>query len=262
MSREGIELVDVYVSYGSYYVIERVNLELSSPFFTLLLGPNGAGKTTLIKVIAGLLRPSKGYVKVYGIDPMGRRVNLSKLIGYMPQAGTSRPSSFIKVEEFVAMGYLSLRRPPRLLDYGVWEEVLRSLRTMKVEHLIGRRLSELSEGELQRVIIASTIIRKPRLLLLDEPLASLDFNAKCDLIELLYKLHRNAGIDIVMSTHELTSCLYFEPMVVLINKRVIAQGPARKVLTPGNLKLAYPSMTEVLGFTVLSEDHPVSSTHR
>ena len=262
MPREGIELADVYVSYNGYYAVEGVSLRLESPFYALLLGPNGAGKTTLIKVMVGLLRPSRGYVKIYGVDPWSDRARLSRLVGYMPQAGTSRPSPFIKVEELVAMGYLSLRSPPRRLSEGVWEEVLGALRAMGVGHLVGRRLSELSGGELQRVMVASIMVRRPKLLLLDEPLASLDFNAKCDLVRLLYRLHGDMDVDVLMSTHELTSCLYLEPTVVLINRRVIAVGPAREVLVPDNLKLAYPSMTEVLGLTVLSEDHPAKPAGR
>lgn len=254
-----VELVDVYASYNGNYAIEGVSLTLMSPFYALLLGPNGAGKTTLIRVLVGLLRPSHGYVRIYGRDPFKDRREVSALIGYLPQPGTSRPSPFITVRELVVAGLLSLKRPPRVIDGNVEEVVKEALRTMEIEGLGGRRLSELSGGELQRALIASIIVRRPKLLVLDEPLAALDFDAKCDLAETLYKLYREYSVDILMSTHEVSSCMRYEPLVVLLNRRLVAYGPASRVLTLDNLKRTYPSMSEVAGITVLSEDHAVRS---
>lgn len=252
-----IEIDDVYVAYNGHYALEAVTLVLSSPTYALLVGPNGAGKTTLIKALVGLLKPSRGRIRVYGIDPLTDRTALSKLVGYLPQPGTSRPSSFIKVKELVAMGYLSTKLPPRYVDKRTSEIVLESLRAMDIEGLADRYLSNLSNGELQRAIIASIIARRPKLLVLDEPLASLDFNAKCELVELLLGLHRRMGVDVIMSTHELTQCTYFEPTVILLNKKVVTYGPAREVLKPENLRKTYPSMAEISGLTILSEDHVV-----
>ncbi|MEM1881805.1 MAG: metal ABC transporter ATP-binding protein [Sulfolobales archaeon] len=253
----GIEVLDVYAKYDSYYAIEAVTVYLNSPFYTLLLGPNGAGKTTLIKVLVGLLKPVRGRVRVYGFDPYKERTVLSRLVGYLPQPGSTRPTPFMRVRDLVAMGYLSTKKPPRYVDKEVEHAIFASLRVIGIESLADKYLTELSGGELQRALIASVIVRKPKLLVLDEPLASLDINAKCELIDLLLKLHKSLGMDIVMSTHELTTCTYFEPTVVLINRTVLSYGPARKVLTPENLKMAYPSVVEVGGLTILTEDHAV-----
>lgn len=255
--RSSVEVVDVYASYNGYYAIEAATLHLSSPFYALLLGPNGAGKTTLIKVLVGLLKPTRGYVRIYGVDPFENKAALSKTIGYLPQPGTSRPSSFMRVKELVAISYLSAKRPPRHVDRETEHAVLTSLKVMGIEDLADRYLTDLSGGELQRAIISSIIVRRPKLLVLDEPLASLDIKAKCELTEQLLRLHRGMEVDVVMSTHELTQCGYFEPTVVLINRTVLSYGPARKVLTPENLKKVYPSMVEIAGLTILSEDHAV-----
>ncbi|MEM0487249.1 MAG: metal ABC transporter ATP-binding protein [Sulfolobales archaeon] len=253
----GIEVLDVYAKYDSYYAIEAVTVYLNSPFYTLLLGPNGAGKTTLIKVLVGLLKPVRGRVRVYGFDPYKERTVLSRLVGYLPQPGSTRPTPFMRVRDLVAMGYLATKKPPRYVDKEVEHAIFASLRVIGIESLADKYLTELSGGELQRALIASVIVRKPKLLVLDEPLASLDINAKCELIDLLLKLHKSLGMDIVMSTHELTTCTYFEPTVVLINRTVLSYGPARKVLTPENLKMAYPNVVEVGGLTILTEDHAV-----
>ncbi|MCX8184625.1 MAG: metal ABC transporter ATP-binding protein [Sulfolobales archaeon] len=257
LGRSGIEVVDVYASYDNHLALESVSFSLNSPFYSLLLGPNGAGKTTLIKVLVGLLKPLKGRVSVYGFNPLTEKNSLSKLVGYLPQPGTSRPSSFIKIRDLVAMGYLSTKRPPRFVSDEVEKVVSDSLRAVGLEDLADRYLNSLSSGELHRAIIASTIARSPRLLLLDEPLASLDFNSKCELAELLLKLHRDRGVDIIMSTHEITHCAYFNPVVILINRKVLAYGSMREVLTVDNLRKAYPSITEVSGLTILAEDHAV-----
>lgn len=252
-----IEIDNVYVTYNGQYALEAVTVFLSSPSYTLLIGPNGAGKTTLIKALVGLIKPSRGRIRVYGIDPFTNRATLSKLVGYLPQPGTSRPSPFIKVREMVAMGYLSTKLPPRYVDRRTNEIVLESLRAMNIEDLADRHLNSLSNGELQRAIIASIIAKRPKLLVLDEPLASLDFNAKCELMELLLGLHKRIGVDVIMSTHELTQCTYFEPTVILLNKKVVTYGPASLVLTPENLRKTYPSMAEIGGLTILAEDHAI-----
>ncbi|MCC6046897.1 MAG: ATP-binding cassette domain-containing protein [Desulfurococcaceae archaeon] len=256
---KSVEFVDVYASYNDSYAAENVNLTLTSPFYALLLGPNGAGKTTLIKVLVGLLRPLRGYVRVYGRDPFRDRREVSKLLGYLPQPGTSRPSPFMTVRELVAVTLLSTRRPPRVVGRDVEEAVEEALRAMEIEGLSSRRLSELSGGQLQRALIASVIVRRPKLLVLDEPLASLDFDAKCDLAGTLYKLHKEYSVDVLMSTHEMASCIRYEPLVILLNRRVVAYGPASRVLTPDNLRRTYPTMSEVAGVMILGEDHAVRS---
>jgi len=254
-----VELVDVYASYNGSYAVEGVSLTLKSPFYALLLGPNGAGKTTLIKVLVGLLRPSRGYVRVYGRDPFKDRYEVSALIGYLPQPGTSRPSPFMTVKELVAAGLLSLRKPPRVVGKDVEKVVEEALRAMEIEGLGSRRLNELSGGQLQRALIASVIVRRPKLLVLDEPLAALDFDAKCNLAKILYGLHREYSVDILMSTHEMASCIRYEPLVVLLNRRLVAYGPANRVLTLDNLRKTYPSISEVAGVAILGEDHVVRS---
>lgn len=257
VKESGIEVIDLYVSYNGFYVIEGASFTLKSPFYALLLGPNGAGKTTLLKTLIGLLRPSRGYVRVYGINPSSNMRALSRLVGYLPQPGTSRLGAFLKVKELVAMGYLSLKRPPRYIDRETARAVEESLKVMGIEGLAEKYLNELSGGQLRRAMIAGIIVRRPKLMVLDEPLASLDLDAKCDLVRALYELHWRTGVDVIMSTHELIPCALFEPMVILLNRRVYACGPAEKVLTKEILREVYPSMTEVAGLALLSEDHAV-----
>ncbi|MCX8209283.1 MAG: ATP-binding cassette domain-containing protein [Sulfolobales archaeon] len=252
-----VEVEDVYASYGSHVALESASFRLNSPFFTLLLGPNGAGKTTLIKILVGLLKPLRGRAAVFGYDPLKDRSSVSKLVGYLPQPGSSGVTSYMRVRDLVAMGYLSTRKPPRFISDEVEGVISDSLRAVGIEDLEDRYLSNLSGGELRRALIAATIARNPKLLLLDEPLASLDFSSKCELVKLLLELHRVRGVDVVMSTHEVAHCVYFNPVVVLLNRRVVAYGSMTEVLTTENLKAAYPSVAEVAGLTILAEDHAV-----
>ncbi len=250
-----VSLHSVYAGYNGKLVLVDVTFKLESPFFAVLMGPNGAGKTTLLRVIIGLLKPIKGDVIVYGIRPWGKPEVIRETIGYVPQLLLVRQDVPVRVEEVVAMGILSRLPPPRRLTKRIRDEVSKALSMVGLKGLEGRLFNELSGGQKQRVLIARALVRKPKLLVLDEPCSMLDFKARCEMIKLLQKLHVERGVDILLTAHDISPCLILEPTVILINKRVYAVGKLRDVLRPETLKLAYPSLTEVEGAIILGEDH-------
>ncbi len=250
-----VSLHNVYAGYNGRSALVDVTFKLESPFFAVLMGPNGAGKTTLLRVIIGLLKPIKGDVMVYGIRPWEKPEVIRETIGYVPQLLLVRQEVPVRVEEVVAMGILSRLPPPRRLTKRIRDEVGKALSMVGLEGLEGRLFNELSGGQKQRVLIARALVRKPKLLVLDEPCSMLDFKARCEMIKLLQKLHIERGVDILLTAHDISPCLILEPTVILINKRVYAVGKLRDVLRPETLKLAYPGMTEVEGAIILGEDH-------
>ncbi len=250
-----IEVKDVTISYGKEPVVEGASFILESPFFAILMGPNGAGKTTLIRALIGLLKPVSGYISIYGIVPWSDRKKVAEVIGYVPQIIDVDSLAPMTVEEVVAMGLLSKLPPPRIMSSTVRRKVEEFLSLVGLSNYGSKLFSELSGGERQRVLLARALIRSPRLLILDEPYSMLDFKVKCEVVELLYRIHKSLGVDVLMSAHELSPCMIYEPTVILINKRIFAVGKPSQVLKLEILKAAYPGLTEVRGLVILGEDH-------
>lgn len=249
-----VELRSVSYSFNGRVALEDVSFELDSPFFCAVMGPNGAGKTTLLKVMLGLLKPQKGYVKVFGYDAVREANAVRRLVGYVPQIVNVDIHVPMTVEEVVAMGALSRDLPPRFMTRDIRRRVEEVLKLVELDEP-SALFQELSGGLRQRALIARALIGEPRLLLLDEPYSMLDFDMKCEISELLYRLHKERGVDILLVAHELSPCIHLEPIVVLLNKRVYAVGRAGEVLTIENLRKAYPGLTEVPAGFILGEDH-------
>lgn len=249
-----VELRNVSYAFGEKIALEDVSFELDSPFFCAVMGPNGAGKTTLLKLMLGLLKPQKGFIRIMGYDASKEAGKLRRLVGYVPQVANIDHRIPMSVEEVAAMAALSRYLPPRLMTSEVRQKVREVLDLVGLNEY-SARFSELSGGQRQRVLIARALIGDPRILLLDEPYSMLDFDMKCEISELLYKLHKERGVDVFLVAHELSPCIHLEPTVILLNKRVYAIGRAGEILTLENLKRAYPGLTEVPAGFILGEDH-------
>ena len=249
-----VELRSVSYSFNGRIALEDVSFELDSPFFCAVMGPNGAGKTTLLKVMLGLLKPQRGSVRIFGHDAVREANAVRRLVGYVPQIVNVDIHVPMTVEEVVAMGALSRDLPPRFMTRDIRRRVEEVLKLVELDEP-SALFQELSGGLRQRALIARALIGEPRLLLLDEPYSMLDFDMKCEISELLYRLHKERGVDILLVAHELSPCIHLEPIVALLNKRVYAVGRAGEVLTIENLRKAYPGLTEVPAGFILGEDH-------
>ncbi|MEM0329703.1 MAG: metal ABC transporter ATP-binding protein [Nitrososphaerota archaeon] len=249
-----IELKNVSYSFGDRVALEDVSFELNSPFFCAVMGPNGAGKSTLLKLMLGLLKHQSGIIRIMGYDVPREAGKVRRLIGYVPQVIDIDYRVPMSVEEVVAMAALSRDLPPRIMTGNVRRKVREVLELVELDDP-SMQFSELSGGQRQRALIARALVSDPRILLLDEPYSMLDFDMKCEIAELLYRLHKDKGIDIFLVAHELSPCIHLEPIVILLNKRVYAIGRAGEVLTLENLRRAYPGLTEVPAGFILGEDH-------
>ncbi len=252
---KGIEVRDLTVRFSDRVALDSLSFKLESSFFALLMGPNGAGKSTLLKTLVGILKPSEGSVRVYGLDPSVSKGRVSQLVGYVPQVTNVRYDVPVTVEEVVAMGLLAKTPPPRILSRRVREAVLEALKAVAMESKATEYFSDLSGGEQQRVLIARAIVRKPKILILDEPYSMLDFKVKCEIVDTIYKFHVGLGVDVFMAAHEPSACLRYEPTILLLNRKLYGVGPAREVLRIENLRKAYPGLTHLRGIVILGEDH-------
>ncbi len=229
-----VEISELSVFFGKYCVLNKVDLFVRSLDFLTIVGPNGGGKTTLIKTILGLVEPESGSVRVFGKKPCSVAY---KNIGYVPQIKTIDRSFPGKVYELVATGWSG--RWKFALNDVLRQRVKEVLSTCGLEHLEDRQINKLSGGELQRVFLARSFIRKPKLLLLDEPATGIDTIAETDFSFLLEKLQKENQTTIIMVTHDWEYAYYHSTSVLLLNKSVVALGKPQDVFTEENLQKTF-----------------------
>ena len=195
-------------------VLEDVSLEVAAGDFASVIGPNGGGKTTLVKLIAGLLKPTTGQVRIFGLPPEKARPR----IGYMPQHAMMDPRFPVRVLDVVMMGRLSPR--PTLWTYSRADHraAAGALSQVGLEDLGGRPFSDLSGGQRQRVLLARALVTEPELLLLDEPASSLDQKVEMDFFDLLRELNRR--LTIVLVSHDLGFVSGFVRTVICVHQQV------------------------------------------
>ncbi|HEY6024039.1 MAG TPA: ABC transporter ATP-binding protein [Pseudolabrys sp.] len=227
---------------GDRTVLSRVSFEIEAGEFIGVLGPNGAGKTTLMRAILGLLSPSEGSVKVFGRVP--ERGNPA--IGYLPQLRTVLPDLRVRGRDFIASslhgerwGLPSFGRP----DHGAIEETLEAV---GARDLAARPLSDMSGGERQRLLLAQALIGQPRLLLLDEPLISLDARHQEVAIEVVRKVCRERKITVLFSAHELNQLLGTLDRVLYLGSGQAVLGTVEQVVTAPVLSRLYGAEIHVV----------------
>ncbi len=193
----------VSVSLGGRQILDDVSFTIGAGQFTGLIGPNGAGKTTLLRVILGLQRATAGTVTVLG-HPRSRR-NAS--IGYVPQKVLLDSDLPMRARDLVALGMDGNRFGMPLPSRQRGEAVREMLHAVDAERFADARVGNLSGGEQQRVLIAHALISRPRLLLLDEPLANLDLRSGQEIISLLARIAASQQVAVLLSAHEMNPLL-------------------------------------------------------
>jgi iron complex transport system ATP-binding protein len=230
---------------GSPLVVDEVSLRLTDGALTGILGPNGSGKTTLLRLLSGTRRPTAGRVLLddRAIDRMSRR-EVARHIAVVPQE-TELAFEYSAIE-IVLMGrhpHLGLFTVEGPADIEIAQQAMASTGTA---HLADRLFHQLSGGEKQRVVIAAALAQSPRLLLLDEPTASLDLGYQLEVSTLLKGLNRDHGVTMAVSTHDLNlAAAICRELIMLRDGRVIAAGATNDVLTPGNVARLYDVEADV-----------------
>lgn len=237
--------------------------------FVGVLGPNGAGKSTLLRLLLGLLRPAAGSLQVLGQPP--RRGNPA--IGYVPQRRPIDPEVRLAGRELVRLGVDGHRWgvgwPAHRPD--VERRVAEAVAAVDAEHYVDHPVGTLSGGELQRLLLAQAIVNEPKLLLLDEPLASLDMRNQIGVASLVADLARARGIAVLLIAHDVNPLLPVLDRVMYVARGKVTVGPPDQVITSGHLSSLYDANVEVLHdsrgrlFVVGLDDetaHPHALQHR
>ncbi|RLG51073.1 MAG: ABC transporter ATP-binding protein [Thermoproteota archaeon] len=223
----------------SDFSVRDVCFEVEEGRVLTLLGPNGSGKTTILKCIYGLLKPKRRCVLVDGRDfhslPLRER---AKLAGYVPQVHS--PSFPYTVLEFVVMGLASQLGVFEAPGEEHYRRALEKLRLLGIEGLKDRPYTQLSGGQLQLALIARALVQDPRVLLLDEPTAHLDFRNQVKILEVVRTLARGEGVSAVMTLHDPTlASVYSDKIALVRDGRIIALGSPRSVLRSEVLEKVY-----------------------
>jgi cobalamin transport system ATP-binding protein len=244
MSETALEFAAVSLAYRRVLALDAVSFRVAPGEMVGLLGPNGAGKSTILKLAAGTLRPNAGHVCLLG-DEASRlpRRAAARRVAMVPQEFTVQfPYT---VRQIVEMG-----RTPRLRLLGTLgaedrAAVESALATTEIAHLAGRAFQELSGGERQRVLLALALAQEGEILLLDEPTAHLDIRWQIETLELLRRLNAERGLTILAALHDLNLAARYFSRLILLNKRVVADGPPSRALERELLASVYGAAVTV-----------------
>ncbi len=238
------------VKFGDFIAVDDISLDIAEGDFVAIVGANGAGKSTLLKSLLGIATGNlkegvvaqQGAVEIFGKRPAD---SPPELTGYVPQVKSFDRSFPALAVEVVVSG---LRRtwPFRISrdERTVAENMLESV---GIAHLANRRVGRLSGGELQRVYLARSLIRKPKLLLLDEPATGIDAVGEADLYRHLEAYQKNNRATILMITHDWEAAEHHASHVLILNRKIIGFGSPKEMLTHGYLAKAFGHVGHVHG---------------
>ena len=236
-----VHVEDLTVSYHGKPVLWDIDVNIPPGVMAAIVGPNGAGKSTLVKSILSLIKPTAGHIMIHGAPYRRQR----KRVGYVPQRSSvdwDFPTTALDVVMMGLYGHLGWFRYPGRRSR---EQALAALQEVRMAELAGRQISQLSGGQQQRVFLARALVQQADVYFLDEPLAGVDATSERTIVGLLHKL-RDAGKTVVVVHHDLQTVADYFDWLMLLNVRVIAQGPVAKVYTAENLHKAYGGQFSLL----------------
>lgn len=245
-----IEVADLWFARNGQTVLKNVNLRIYPGDFLAVLGPNGGGKTTLLKLILGLLAPSRGVIRVFGQPPR----QAAHHIGYVPQNIHINQSFPVSVMDVVLMGRRGAGRGRFRKTQKDRDIARNALQQLQMWPLRDRRIGDLSGGQLQRVFIARALTTQPRVLFLDEPTASVDAQGQYDLYRLLKDLNRT--VTIVVVSHDLMVLSSYVKSVACVNQELLYHAAAE--VTGQMLDMAYQCPVDLVAHGL---PHRVLSRH-
>jgi zinc/manganese transport system ATP-binding protein len=239
-----VELERAAVRLGGTTIWQDVTLAVEAGELVAILGPNGAGKSTLLKALLGLLPLAAGSAKVLGRPPG----ELNADIGYLPQRHAIDASLRIRGVDLVRLGLDGARwgLPLPFRGREAAARVTETLELVDASAYATRPLGELSGGEQQRILLAQALVQRPRLLMLDEPLDSLDLPSQASIAELVRRVARQEGIAVLLVVHDVNPILGFLDRVVYVAGRTAVAGTPDEVITSETLSRLYGTPIEVL----------------
>ena len=242
LTNEVLCFEDLWVHYGHITALEEVNLSIYQSDFLGIIGPNGGGKTTLFKVLLGLIKPTQGNITFLGDNPKKNR----KLMGYVPQHSHFDRQFPVSAWDVVLTGRLG--RVGLFKKFSEHDKEIASdaLKEVEMFDLRDKQIGELSGGQIQRVLIARALVTEPKILLFDEPTASIDKQSEINLYKLLKKL--NEFLPIVMISHDIGVISAYVNKIACLNKRLYYHNS--KEITQEMLEATYHCPADLIAHGV------------
>ncbi len=237
-----ITLQNIYAGYRDIEVLKNISIEFKHGNLYSIVGPNGAGKTTLLRVLAGILRPWKGAVYIDGKNLIVYDLNeKSKIVAYssieIPRGFSATAANLLETSLY----------PLKLNKHEILERITYISKLLEIEYLLNRRLDSLSSGELQRVLIASALIRKPRILLVDEPTAHLDMKYRIKVMEILRDYTKKESAITIIAIHDVSlATIYSDYIIFVKNGKIVASGIPKEVVSEDVIEKVYEVKCRVI----------------
>ncbi|MDG0865964.1 ATP-binding cassette domain-containing protein [Candidatus Lucifugimonas marina] len=248
-----IRFDETWFSYNSDPVVRDINFSITPGEFAAILGPNGSGKTTLMKLALGLLKPTSGQVLLFG-EPADSFTDWHR-VGYVPQRTQATESRFpASVREIVNFGSYTGFNPLAIFNRKSSSRVDEAMELAGIQHLADRRVSDLSVGQQQRMLIARSLVRQPDLLVMDEPVAGVDAAGEEQFHSMVRRLNRDLGITIVMVSHDIGAVMREATTCACVNGDIVFHGPVHQ--------LDAQALSGLYGFPVDVLMHDPEHTHR
>ncbi len=225
-----------------------LTFRIEQPSFIAIIGPNGSGKSTLLKTALGLLRPTRGHVRLFGYDSVRESKKIRRLVRYVPQRDRLELNIPMRVKDIVLMGRLLKKPPPRLVSRRDREVALEALRMVHMAELWDRPFPALSGGQRQRVLVARALASEGSLLMLDEPLAGTDAESQDLIVRALGKYHKENDVSIIMVTHDLNPVHTYVERVLLLKNRLVGIGTPCDVMDAEILQQVYGPSTRIVEY--------------
>ena len=243
MTTPAVSMRGVSVRFGDFEAVRDVSFDAPEGAFVAIVGPNGAGKSTLLNVMLGLSEPTFGEVKVYGVAPSAFP---AEKLGYVPQLKTLDRAFPAVALELVVSG---IRRSwPWRVSATQRDVALDAMERTGTRHLADRSIAALSGGELQRVYLARSLVRKPTLIILDEPAAGMDMSGEAEMYHMLIDYQKQSNATVFMVTHDWEGARCHASHVLLIDRGVAGFGPPEEAANEERL-------LEVFGFAGHTRTH-------
>gem|GEM_PF-242902 len=217
-----IEIKNLYFKYNQESVLEDINLEVEEGEFVSIIGPNGAGKTTLIKILLNLIPFNQGTIKIFNKD-ISKDKSYLEYIGYLPQISNIDKNFPITVKEAILISKYKRKGLFSLPNFVYTSqdkiEVEKIMELLNLEDKKDKKLSELSGGQIQKLLLARALIRNIKILILDEPTNFIDPKSKTELLNIIFKIKNSLNITILMVSHDLNIVYKLTDKLVCINKK-------------------------------------------